>query len=179
MRLSATPWKTSTQFPLGFTARTFHPRSRTPSAARTSNFSLRVPISENAESASLMRSGESSLRSGCKNEGPASQPMPAATTGGVNARMKRMRTERRILQKIRDPSAVSSIAKMRLAQKHTRSKRVARGKSRPKEDGFPLKRLKREEECRSRIYARRSKNQHNRIPVVSAADDLFTDQASV
>ena len=84
---------------------------------------------ENAESASLMRSGVSSLRTGWRKDGPASQPIPAATNGGVNTRIKRIRARRRIPQKIRDAAAVSSIAKMRLAQKHTNVRELQTGKT--------------------------------------------------
>src|SRR5260370_5741507 len=81
-RLSATPWKTRTQLPLGFFARTFQPRRSAPSGAFTSKSSRVAPAAEKEASASRMRSGVSSRRMGWRNAGAATHPATAARSGG-------------------------------------------------------------------------------------------------
>lgn len=59
VRLSETPWNSSTQSPLGVAARIFQPRSPTPSGACTSNLALLAFVSRRISAACSNRSGAS------------------------------------------------------------------------------------------------------------------------
>src|SRR5258708_36467998 len=93
-RLSATPWKRRTQFPLGFLGRTFQPWRSAPSGARTSKSSRVAPVTAKEASASRMRSGVSSRRMGWRNAGPESHPATAARSGGERKKKKTRRNKR-------------------------------------------------------------------------------------
>src|SRR5260370_12587014 len=94
MRLSATPWKRRTQLPLGFFGRTFQPRSKAPSGARTSKSSRVAPVKAKEAPASRMRSGVSSRRMGWRKAGAASHPASAARRGGENNKKRAKRNKR-------------------------------------------------------------------------------------
>src|SRR2546428_11654434 len=93
-RLSATPWKTRTQLPLGFWGRTFHPRRGDPSGAFTSKSSRVALAAAKEASASRIRSGVNSRRMGWRKAGPASHPATAARSGGERERNRAMGNRR-------------------------------------------------------------------------------------
>src|SRR5260370_21098507 len=90
-RLSATPWKRRTQFPLGFFGRTFQPRRGTRSGARASKSSWLAPVTATEASAWRMRSGVNSRRMGWRNARPENQPARAARSGGKSNKIRAMR----------------------------------------------------------------------------------------
>src|SRR5882762_7937710 len=95
MLLSATPWSSRTQLPLGFFGRTFQPRRRAPSCAGTSKSSRLAPVTAKEASASRMSFVVNSRRMGWRNAGPASHPATAARSGGKSNKIRAMRRRRR------------------------------------------------------------------------------------
>src|SRR5216684_1220678 len=94
-RLSATPWKRRTQLPLGFLGRSFQPRRRAPSGARTSKSSRVEAVTARETSASRSKSGVNSRRMGWRKAGPASHPATADRSGGRSSKIRAMRIRRR------------------------------------------------------------------------------------